>query len=116
MGTTLSHLVRHSPHGVFTLTAAVYAVQNSETLRFARAGVGGVVHTWDMRTRQCVSRFVDEGALRGGALASSTGLRYLASGSDAGFVNVYDHKAALRVRTRPPPHPWCIVYCDAAAG
>jgi len=56
-----------------------------------------VVHTWDMRTRRCVSRFVDEGALRGISLATSPGSRLLASGSDAGFVNIYDQKAAFQV-------------------
>ena len=57
-----------------------------------------MVHTWDMRTRLCVSRFVDEGTLKGISLASSPGQRYLAAGSDAGFVNIYNQKAAIEVR------------------
>ena len=49
-----------------------------------------------MRTRRCIGRLVDEGALRGTALALSPDDSLLAAGSDAGVVNVYSRdKAAL---------------------
>lgn len=60
-------------------------------------GSDGVIHTWDMRTRRCMSRFVDEGALHGMSLASSPGQQLLAAGSDAGFVNVYNQQSAIQV-------------------
>ena len=60
-----------------------------------------MIHTWDLRNRKCVSRFVDEGTLKGISLASSPGQRLLAAGSDAGFVNVYNHKSALQVQSHP---------------
>lgn len=53
------------------------------------------MHTWDMRMQRCISRFVDEGTLRGISLASSPGDRLLAAGSDAGFVNIYHQRAAV---------------------
>ena len=56
-----------------------------------------MIHTWDLRTRKCLSRFVDEGTLRGISLASAPGQSLLAAGSDAGFVNIYDHKLATQV-------------------
>ena len=62
-----------------------------------------MIHTWDLRTRKCVSRFVDEGTIRGISLASSPGQRLLAAGSDAGFVNIYNHKAAIEVSSPRKP-------------
>ena len=53
------------------------------------------MHTWDMRMQRCISRFVDEGTRRGISLASSPGDRLLAAGSDAGFVNIYNQRAAV---------------------
>jgi WD40 repeat protein len=58
---------------------------------FYAAGGDGVLHTWDMRTRRCLHREVDEGCLNSTSLALSRDGTYLASGSDAGVVNVYNH-------------------------
>lgn len=49
-----------------------------------------MVYTWDMRTRRCLSQTVDEGCLKGTALAVSPNDRYFASGSSAGVVNLYE--------------------------
>ncbi len=53
------------------------------------AGGDGVVHTWDMRTRTCLRRDVDEGCLTATALAAAPSGRLFAAGADSGVVNVY---------------------------
>ena len=50
-------------------------------------GGDGVVHSWDLRTRRCLGRSSDEGAVSGTALACGGG--WIAAGSDSGVVNVY---------------------------
>lgn len=50
-----------------------------------------------MRTRRCMSRVVDEGALTCTALAASPVDRFLATGSDAGFVNIYHQHDVVQV-------------------
>jgi len=52
------------------------------------AGGDGVVHTWDMRTRTCLRRDVDEGCLTATALAAAPSGRLFAAGADSGVVNV----------------------------
>lgn len=50
------------------------------------------MHTWDLRTQRCVGRAVDEGCVRGTALACSADM--FATGSDSGVVNVHRRDAA----------------------
>jgi len=52
------------------------------------------VHLWDVRSSNCLGSFIDEGCVHGAAIAASPDGRWLACGSDAGIVNVYDVKAA----------------------
>ena len=56
------------------------------------AGGDGVVHTWDLRTRRCVDRQVDEGCLNSTALTCSNSGRLFATGSNSGVVNVYNRQ------------------------
>lgn len=56
-------------------------------------GGDGVVHTWDLRTHRCIGRAVDEGCVRGTALACSADM--FATGSDAGVVNVHQRQAGV---------------------
>lgn len=53
-------------------------------------GSDGVVHTWDMRMRRCLSRAVDEGCFCSTSLAASPDGRLYATGSKAGVVNIYN--------------------------
>lgn len=55
-------------------------------------GGDGVVHTWDLRTRRCVERQIDEGCLNSTALTCSNSGRLFATGSNSGVVNVYDRQ------------------------
>ncbi len=58
---------------------------------------------WDVRqTRSCSHRFVDDGCVRGMALAASPDGRYLAAGADSGVVNLYDAREASK-STHPKP-------------
>ena len=45
------------------------------------------MYTWDLRTRRCRDRFVDEGTVKGTALACGRSL--FATGSDSGAVNLH---------------------------
>ena len=45
------------------------------------------MYTWDMRTRRCRDRRVDEGTLNGTSIACADG--HFATGSDSGAVNLH---------------------------
>uniref|UniRef100_A0A8D0H3T9 U3 small nucleolar RNA-associated protein 18 homolog n=1 Tax=Sphenodon punctatus TaxID=8508 RepID=A0A8D0H3T9_SPHPU len=62
----------------------------------------GDVFVWDVKSRRCLSRFIDEGSVRGKCIAVSKNGRYVACGSNSGVVNVYDHDTCLR-ETSPKP-------------
>uniref|UniRef100_A0A8D0KP92 U3 small nucleolar RNA-associated protein 18 homolog n=1 Tax=Salvator merianae TaxID=96440 RepID=A0A8D0KP92_SALMN len=51
--------------------------------------VEGEVFIWDVKSRRCLSRFTDEGCLRGTSIAVSRNNHYVACGSSSGVVNVY---------------------------
>lgn len=68
-----------------TVRAAAFAPNDGNVL-FATGG-DGVIHSWDLRTRRCLGRASDEGAVAGTALACGGG--WLAAGSDSGVINVY---------------------------
>lgn len=53
------------------------------------AGNDGSVMTWDLRTRRCVARRQDEGAVHVRSVAASPDGSYLAAGSDSGIANIY---------------------------
>ncbi|KAM8844122.1 U3 small nucleolar RNA-associated protein 18 homolog isoform 1-T4 [Spinachia spinachia] len=55
----------------------------------------GEVFVWDMRSSRCVSRFTDEGCVKGTSIAASPDGQYLACGSQSGVVNVYSQAACL---------------------
>jgi len=58
-------------------------------------GAGGEIYVWDLKAQECVHRFVDDGSVRGTAIAVSKNNRYLAAGSDSGVVNIYNRNALL---------------------
>jgi U3 small nucleolar RNA-associated protein 18 len=63
---------------------------------------GGEVFLWDVRGQDCIHRFVDDGSIRGTALAVSPDNRYLAAGSNSGVVNVYNRHSLLSSKTPKP--------------
>jgi U3 small nucleolar RNA-associated protein 18 len=48
-----------------------------------------VLHNWDLRMQRCIERVVDQGTTKPTSLACSKDGRWLATGSDMGFVNIY---------------------------
>lgn len=56
-------------------------------------GSEGAVYRWDLRTMRCLYRHADEGSTGGTAIAGSEDGRFVAVGSSAGIVNVYDSSA-----------------------
>ncbi|KAJ6660391.1 hypothetical protein lerEdw1_017814 [Lerista edwardsae] len=62
----------------------------------------GEVFIWDVKSRQCLKRFTDEGCLHGTSIAVSKNSQYVACGCSSGVVNVYAHDDCLR-ETNPKP-------------
>lgn len=60
-------------------------------MMLCHTGGDGVVYTWDIRSKRCMGRHVDEGTLSGASLACSTD--YFAAGSDGGVVNLHSRAA-----------------------
>ena len=54
-----------------------------------RTGGDGVVYTWDLRTRRCLSQVSDHGNVSPSSLMVSEDGRFFATGSEAGVVNLY---------------------------
>ena len=59
------------------------------------------MYTWDLRTRRCRERRVDEGTLNGTSLACTDGM--FATGSDSGAVNL--HLRSQGTLCGPPSTP-----------
>lgn len=47
------------------------------------------IYEWDMHSRTCIRKFIDDGCLQGTSLAVSGNDQYLAAGSSSGVVNLY---------------------------
>mmetsp|Transcript_4664 Transcript_4664/g.12754 ORF Transcript_4664/g.12754 Transcript_4664/m.12754 type:complete len:201 (+) Transcript_4664:337-939(+) len=65
---------------------AAYTPDGNELLTL---GGDGVVYTWDLRTRRCLSQISDHGNVSPSSLTVSEDGRFFATGSEAGVVNVY---------------------------
>ncbi|KDP35122.1 hypothetical protein JCGZ_10656 [Jatropha curcas] len=64
-------------------------------------GGDGQVYHWDLRTRTCIHKAVDEGCIKGTALCSSPYGNLFAAGSDSGIVNVYNREEFLGGKRKP---------------
>ncbi|XP_053309006.1 U3 small nucleolar RNA-associated protein 18 homolog [Spea bombifrons] len=62
----------------------------------------GCVYIWDVNSRKCLNKFVDDGSIRGTTIALSGDGRYLACGSNTGVVNIYNSEDCLQT-TAPKP-------------
>ncbi|KAH3891965.1 U3 small nucleolar RNA-associated protein 18 homolog isoform X2 [Dreissena polymorpha] len=58
-------------------------------------GDDGHVYVWDIRSRECIHRFIDEGCTRGTFLTVSLNNQYLACGSNTGVVNLYERESCM---------------------
>ncbi|KAE8711448.1 U3 small nucleolar RNA-associated protein 18-like protein [Hibiscus syriacus] len=65
------------------------------------SGGDGEVYHWDLRTRTCFHKAVDEGCINGTALCTSPNGRMFAAGSDSGIVNIYNRDEFLGGKRKP---------------
>lgn len=90
-------------------------VFSSDSRTLFSSGVGGEVYCFDLRSRRCVSRFIDEGSLDTCALAISHNFSQdqrknqqdVAMGSSSGIVNLYAGADLINTKTqthRSPKH------------
>ncbi|KAJ6931236.1 U3 small nucleolar RNA-associated protein 18 [Populus alba x Populus x berolinensis] len=64
-------------------------------------GGDGQVYHWDLRTRACIHKAVDEGCIHGTALCTSPARNLFAAGSDSGIVNIYNRDEFLGGKKKP---------------
>ena len=65
------------------------------------SGGDGQVYHWDLRTRTCLHKGIDEGCINGTTLSTSPNGALFAAGSDSGIVNVYNRDEFLGGNRRP---------------
>ncbi|XVF24408.1 hypothetical protein REPUB_Repub13aG0125300 [Reevesia pubescens] len=65
------------------------------------SGGDGQVYHWDLRTRTCFHKAVDEGCINGTSLCTSPDGRMFAAGSDSGIVNIYNRDEFLGGKRKP---------------
>lgn len=65
------------------------------------SGGDGHVYHWDLRTRTCLHKGVDEGSINGTALCTSPVGNLFAAGSASGIVNVYNREDFLGGKRKP---------------
>ncbi|KAJ0963286.1 hypothetical protein J5N97_028408 [Dioscorea zingiberensis] len=65
------------------------------------SGGDGHVYHWDLRTRTCIHKAVDEGCLTGSALCTSPDSSLFAAGSSSGIVNIYKQDEFLGGKRKP---------------
>ncbi|XP_009772264.1 U3 small nucleolar RNA-associated protein 18 homolog [Nicotiana tabacum] len=65
------------------------------------SGGDGQIYHWDLRTRTCIHKGVDEGSINGTALCTSPNGSLFAAGSDSGIVNIYNREEFLGGKRKP---------------
>ncbi|XP_043262385.1 U3 small nucleolar RNA-associated protein 18 homolog [Colletes gigas] len=65
-------------------------------------GDGNKMYIWDVNSRSCVHRAVDDGCLSCSSIAMSASGQFLATGSKEGVVNIYDSKTVLQSQQPVP--------------
>ncbi|KYM94783.1 PREDICTED: U3 small nucleolar RNA-associated protein 18 homolog [Cyphomyrmex costatus] len=69
-------------------------------------GDGSEMYIWDLNTRMCINRAIDDGSLSCKSLAVSPSGQFVATGSAQGVVNLYDMKTVLEDRNPTPLKIW----------
>lgn len=91
--------------GLMKMNSEVSAIafDNDGSCLFSH-GEGGEVYVWDIRSRHCSGRFIDDGCIWGSSIAVAPGGRFVACGARSGVVNVYD-RAGFLSSTNHAPKP-----------
>lgn len=88
--------------GTMKMNGTVGCVSYSDNgLYMHSAGGDGEVYTWDLRTRRCLNKFTDDGALKTTALATCKD--YYATGSQTGILNLYRGIDSATAVSSPQP-------------
>ncbi|XP_059625955.1 U3 small nucleolar RNA-associated protein 18 homolog [Cornus florida] len=74
---------------------------SSDGQQLLSSGGDGHIYHWDLRTRACFHKAVDEGCINGTALCTSPTGTFFAAGSDSGIVNVYNRQEFLGGKRKP---------------
>ena len=81
-----------------TVRSLAFAADGQQLLS---SGGDGQVYHWDLRTRACFHKGVDEGCMNGTALCTSPNGKLFAAGSDSGIVNIYNREEFLGGKRKP---------------
>lgn len=73
----------------------------SDGQQLLSSGGDGHIYRWDLRTRRCIDKGVDEGSINGTALCTSPVGNLFASGSASGIVNVYNSEEFIGGKRKP---------------
>ncbi|KAI3845194.1 hypothetical protein MKX03_024852 [Papaver bracteatum] len=65
------------------------------------SGGDGHIYHWDLRTRTCIHKAVDEGCMTGHSLSTSPNGSLFAAGSDSGIVNICNKSEFLGGKRKP---------------
>lgn len=83
-------------------TNSTQAVFSPDSSKIFSTSDTGEVYIWDVKSRRCLNRFVDDGSLSGTSLAISKGGQYVSCGSSSGVVNVYNYADCLQYSAPKP--------------
>uniref|UniRef100_A0A8C6E2X3 U3 small nucleolar RNA-associated protein 18 homolog n=1 Tax=Moschus moschiferus TaxID=68415 RepID=A0A8C6E2X3_MOSMO len=75
---------------------------SSDSKKVYASSGDGEVYVWDVNSRKCLNRFVDEGSLYGLSIATSRNGQYVACGSNCGVVNIYNQDSCLQEKNPKP--------------
>lgn len=81
-----------------TVRSLSFAANGHHLLSF---GGDGHIYHWDLRTRACFHKAIDDGCVNGTTLSTSPNGTLFAAGSDSGVVNVYNREAFLGGKRKP---------------
>ncbi|XP_021887289.1 U3 small nucleolar RNA-associated protein 18 homolog [Carica papaya] len=65
------------------------------------SGGDGHMYHWDLRTRRCIHKAVDEGCINSTVVCTSPNGSLFAAGSDSGIVNIYKREEFLGGKKKP---------------
>lgn len=75
---------------------------SNDSSTFSTCGTDGEVYIWDLRTRRCIHRYKDDGAVHCTAIGQSRENNYTAVGSSSGIVNIYKTSETLESDSPAP--------------
>jgi U3 small nucleolar RNA-associated protein 18 len=88
--------------GTLKMNRPVLALDFAEDgQKLLSSGGDGHVYHWNLRTRTCIHKGVDEGCINSTALCTNSLGTHFASGSDCGTVNIYNREEFLRGKRNP---------------